>query len=302
MNVRRLALLVSVGAFAIAAAACGSDEAASNATDPSGTASVDTAPTDTEVGDTLPPVPGFAHPTGPDDVVIEYTELSGFTTPEYAFQQPPVVLISGDGNVYTTGPVVAIYPGPALPNIQVGTISEEAIQQLLTIAHDDGLFADIDYTEETMVADAPVATVTINVDGVSWVHSAYALGMDEPGAELSPERQTLREFTAQLTDLTATVGADQLGPVDVFEPTNYLIQPIVLDDPDSFGGGDIAPTVEEWPADSGVVLAEVGGCAVVPAEAVGDVFNDANQLTLFSQDGVTYQVIAVQQLPHRSCD
>ena len=112
-----------------------------------------------------PPPEGYAHPTGPDDVVIEYTELSGFTTREYAFQQPPMVLISGDGRVFTTGPQIAIYPGPALPNIQVGTITEEAVQQLLSIADDDGLFAEIDYTEESLVADASTATVTINVDG-----------------------------------------------------------------------------------------------------------------------------------------
>ena len=76
---------------------------------------------------------------------------------------------------------------------------------------------------------------------------------------------------------------------------------MIVDDPYSFGG-DIAPTVVEWPADSGVVLAEAGECVVVPAEAVGDLFVDADQLTLFSENDVVYQVIAVQQLPHRSCD
>ena len=183
MNRRHLFQLASVSALVVALAACGSDSSTSS--EESDDTTADTVPDgSTPAGvDTLP-VPqteGFAHPTGPDDEILNYSELSGFTTMEYAFQQPPMVLISGDGRVFTTGPQIAIYPGPALPNIQVGTITEEAVQQLLSIADDDGLFAEIDYTEESLVADASTATVTINVDGTSWVHAAYALGMDEPG-------------------------------------------------------------------------------------------------------------------------
>ena len=81
--------------------------------------------------DTLPLPEGFAHPTGPDDEIVNYSEVGGFTTMEYAFQQPPMVLISGDGRVFTDRTAVAIYPGPALPNIQVGTITEEGIQTVL---------------------------------------------------------------------------------------------------------------------------------------------------------------------------
>jgi len=300
MNRRRLVQFASVAALALALAACGSDGTASNdtGTDPGGSAEPGSDQGD---GDTLPAPEGYAHPTGPDDVVIEYTELSGFTTREYAFQQPPVVLISGDGRVFTTGPQIAIYPGPALPNIQVGTITEEAVQQLLSIADHDGLFAEIDYTEESLVADASTATVTINVDGTSWVHSAYALGMDEPGKTPSPERATLLEFTAQLTDLASTVGADQLGPVEAFEPANYLIQSVEAATPTTTPDG-IEPTIVDWPTTADVALVDATQCAVVSAESVGDLFTNADQLTYFVDDGVTYQVVAVQQLPQRTCD
>ena len=306
MNRRRLVQLASVAALTLAIAACGSDEAASNDTAAGATTDTDgTGPPGTDQGgvDTLPapPADGFAHPTGPDDVVIEYTEVAGFTTREYAFQQPPVVIISGDGRVFTTGPQIAVYPGPALPNIEVGTITEEAIQQLLSIASDDGLFAEIDYTEESMVADAPTATVTINVDGVSWVHSAYALGFDEPGKTPSPERATLLEFTQQLTDLAGTVGADQLGPVAAFEPENYLIQSSPIDTPTTTDDEALQPTIVDWPATAGVALADATECAVIAADSVGDLFTNADQLTYFTDAGVTYQVVAIQQLPHRAC-
>ncbi len=301
MNRRRLAQFASVAALAVALAACGSDGSTSNDAASGDTNGTGPAGTDQPRGNTLPPVPGYTHPTGPDDVVIEYSEVGGFTTREYAFQQPPMVLISGDGRVFTTGPQIAIYPGPALPNIQVGTISEEAVQQLLSIADAGGLFADIDYTEESRVADASTATVTINVDGESWVHSAYALGMDEPGTTPSPERTALREFTAQLSDLPGTVGADQLGPVDVFVPEHYLILASEVATPVTTGDDGIAPTLVDWPTTAGVALADAAECAVVAADAVGDLFTNANQLTYFDDGGVTYQVTAVQQLPGRGC-
>ena len=109
-----------------------------------------------------------------------------------------------------------------------------------------------------MVADASTATVTMNVDGATWVHSAYALGIDEPGKPVSPERAALREFTAQLSDLAGTVGADQLGPVDAFVPENYLIQATEAATPVTTGDDGIVPTVVDWPATAGVALADAG--------------------------------------------
>ncbi len=307
MNRRHLLQLASASALVLALAACGSD--GSSTSDQPGDTANGTAPEGTTTGtvDTLPLPEGFAHPTGPEDEILNYSELSGFTTMEYAFQQPPMVLISGDGRVFTTGPVAAIYPGPALPNIQVGTITEEGIQTILAAADAAGLFAEVDYEAETMVADASVATVTLNVDGVSWVHEAYALGIgagpDAPaGSEATPEREALLGFTTQLMDLPTMVGADQLGPVDTFEGDEYLIRVIPIDDPSSMGGDGIEPTIVEWPSDTGVVLADAGECSVVSAADVGDLFTSANQLTLFTEGDVTYQVIAVQRLPHRSCE
>jgi hypothetical protein len=307
MNRRQLFTLVSTSALVVALAACGSDgSASSDRTDDTAAGTTPDGPT-TGTVDTLPAAEGFAHPTGPDDEIINYSQVGGFTTREYTFQQPPVLLISGDGRVFTTGPVAAIYPGPALPNIQVGTITEEGIQTILAAADEAGLLAEVVYEAPTIVADASTASVTLNVDGVSWLHEAYALGLGAGpdaavGAESSPEREALLAFTTQLTDLSALVGADQLGPVVPFEAEEYLIQAIPVDDLSSFGGDGIEPTVIDWPATTGIALADAGECTVVSAADVGDLFTEANQLTLFAEGDVTYQVIAVQRLPHRSCD
>ena len=154
-----------------------------------------------------------------------------------------------------------------------------------------------------MVADASTATVTINVDGASWVHSAYALGIGRARqAGRRPSGRRCASSPPNSRTSPALVGADQLGPVDAFVPENYLIQATEAATPVTTGDDGIEPTVVDWPATAGVALADAADCAVVAADAVGDLFTNADQLTYFDDGGVIYQVTAVQQLPHRTCD
>ena len=158
----------------------------------------------------------ITHPSGADDVVFEYSEVGGFVPRSVAFQSPPVILISGDGRVFTPGAQIAIYPGPILPAIQVQTISELGIQRLLAAADEAGLYADIDYSADLNVADASTAMVTINVDGETWVHEAYALGIGAvPGqddeADVAAERAALARGDVEEPDgLVDASGGD--GP------------------------------------------------------------------------------------------
>ena len=59
--------------------------------------------------------------------------------------------------------------------------------------------------------------------------------------------------------------------------------------------------MEEWPADVSVRLADATECTVVPAGEVGDLLAAANQLTFFSDDGTTYQLLARPALPGSQC-
>ncbi len=255
--------------------------------------------------DSLPPVAsGFDHPLGADDVVIEYLEVGGFTTREFAFQQTPNVLVSGDGRVFGPGAQIEIFPGPLLPAVQVQSITESGIQTILAAADDAGLLTDVEYEQPTNSADAPTAQVTINVNGETFVHQASALGLAFPGGggeESSPERQALAGFIADLSDLPALVGAGELGEQRLFEPASYGIDALVIDDLAAYGTDGIEPTVVDWPAASAVRLAEVSPCTVVPADEVGAALAQANQLTFFTDDEVTYQVFAKPILPGTPC-
>ena len=206
-------------------------------------------------------------------MVIQYAEVGGFVPREFAFQQTPNVLVSGDGRVFGPGAQIEIYPGPLLPAVQVQSITEEGIQAILAAADEAGLFAQIDYEQPTNIADASTAQVTINVDGQTYVHEAYALGLanpGEPGEETTPERQALADFIAQLMDLPTLVGADQLGEQTMFEADEYGIEALVVDDLSVYGTDGIEPTVVDWPAEATVRLADAAMCTVVSADEVGE--------------------------------
>ena len=253
----------------------------------------------------LPPVAdGYQHPTGADDVVIEYAEVGGFVTREFAFQQTPNLLVSGDDRVFSPGAQIEIYPGPLLPAVQVQSITEEGVQAILAAADEAGLLQQIDYEQPTNIADASTARVTINVNGETFVHEAYALGLAFPGEgseEVAPERQALADFIAQLNDLGSLVGADQLGEQTIFEPAEFGIEAIVVDDLSAYGSDGIEPTVVDWLADASARLADASACIVVPAAEVGELPATANQLTFFTDDDVTYQVLVKPILPGTTC-
>ena len=273
------------------AAACGGD---------------DTGPASPSSESTLPPVDepaGYAHATGADDVVFSYAEVGGFTTREFAFQRTPNLLVSGDGRAFSPGAQIAIYPGPLLPAVQVQAITEAGIQGLLAAADEAGLLADVEYEQPTNIADATTARVEINVDGETFVHEAYALGIGGPGpdGESTPERQALATFIASLGDLPSLVGADNVGETELFEAAEYAIEALPVDDLSLFGSDGIEPTVQDWPSEVSVRLAEATECTVVPAADVGEVLAAANQLTFFDDAGVTYQVLARPVLPGSAC-
>ncbi len=255
--------------------------------------------------DSLPPVAeGYQHPTGADDVVVEYAEVGGFVPREFAFQQTPNVLVSGDGRVFGPGAQIAIFPGPLLPAVQVQPITEEGIQAILAAADEAGLLQEVDYEQPTNVADATTARVTISVNGETYVHEAYALGLalpGEDGQETTPQRQALADFIAELNDLPTLVGADALGEQTIFEPSEFAIEALVVDDLSAYGADGIEPTVVDWPADVSVRLADASECTVVPAAEVGETLAAANQLTFFDDGGVTYQVLARPVLPGSTC-
>ncbi len=282
-----LAALATVG-LGLVAVACGSD---------------DTQPASPSPDSTLPPVDdpaGYEHPTGADEVIVSYEEVGGFTTREFAFQRTPNALVAGDGRAFSPGAQIEIYPGPLLPAVQVWTMTEEQIQEVLRLADEAGLLEEVEYDQPDNIADATTAVVTINANGETFVHEAYALGIgDGPGgAESTPERQALLDFVGELSNITNTAAS---GEVVLYEPEAYAIEALPVDDLSAYGTDGIEPTIVDWPADASVRLADASSCTVIAADEVDEVFAAANQLTFFDDGGVVYQVLVRPVLPGRAC-
>jgi hypothetical protein len=297
MKRRSYTPLVAIAfALAVGLLACGDDFDSTTATQP--TTGV-TLPPVTDPVDTMPDEPdvdGIQHPTGADDVVLRIGYEGGFVPVDYAFLDLPTLLVTGDGRVIFQGPQIEIYPGPLLPNVQQRTISEAGIQALLRLAEEHDLFRDVIYDPNMMIADASDTVVTISAGGATYEHRAYALGMSgDDGNETDEARARLASFVDQASDIVTVAGADSLGPEEPFEAESYLIRARAADE--SALGGDVAPTIVDWPADAPVRLADAAECATVPVESFRDLFTAATQLTFFVDAAITYQLTVKPQLP-----
>ena len=280
---RSLLPLAVAGALALSLAACGDDSPAAPA---------DTLP----APGTTAPGSAFEHPTGADDVVLRIASVGGFVPVETAFQNLPTVLVAGDGRLIVTGPVIEIFPGPLLPNLQVRTITEAGIQELLGLAAEHGLFTQREYDGPTNVMDAPVTVVEIAAGGSVYDHRAYALGIEGGEPTDDEARRALAEFVAAATG-DFLVDNPELGPEQPYTSDTFLVQPTVVND---LSGYEIEPTVTDWPAELEPLVG--GACTEVPASVVGEMFAAANQLTLFTSGDQQFSLAVKPLLPDDRCE
>lgn len=285
---RRTTPIIMSVLLAFALTACG-DDSVEPVAEPNGTTAPPTIPP-TNGPDSV----GYQHPTGADEVVVSIAQEGGFAPAEMIFASMPSFLVSGDGRQFTPGPQIAIYPGPLLPNIQVADLGEEGVQEFLALADEHGLLQERDYESPTNIADATDTVVTIRVGGETYAHRAYALGfeagLDQSGAEVDdPARQQLAAFVAAVTSSASPETTS-------FEPERFLVRATPVDD---LTGYEVEPTILPWPIE--IDLGSADDCIEIPAEAIGATFADANQLTFFEQEGLTYQLAVKPALPGMTC-
>ena len=256
-------------------------------------------------GDPPPPASGDQHPADPDAVVLSITDVGGFVPSDRTFTNVPRLLVTGDGRVIQEGPVIAIYPGPLLPNLLQRSITEAGIQRLIDLADEHGLLGDETYTQPGNIADASDTIVTITVDGETFEHRAYALGLGggPDGGETDPSRTRLFDFVVAAMDLASDPEADEIGPEEPYRTDSYLIRALEAETTEPTGDApiDIEPTLVDWPSDAPVGLAAAAECAEVPTNPFAQLFEDANQLTRFVDDGVAYSLAVTPRVPGRSC-
>jgi len=241
---------------------------------------------------------GDSSPAALDEVVLRIGYQGGYVAPGTDFVRLPTLLVTGDGRAFTPGVTAAVFPGPLLAPLMERSITRAGIDALLALADDAGLLGaapDYSFVSEPMVADAPDTVVEITVNGTTYEHRAYALGLEAvDGSPNSPARDNLQRFVDTVADLAAAAGAANVGPHQPFVPDRYRLQAMVVD-PTLWT--DPAPTVVAWPAGTGVALASATDCASLAAGVGDDLFADATQLTLFQEDDLVYQLAVAGVLP-----
>ena len=94
------------------------------------------------------------YPRAAEGLVLRAEYTGGFVSPSVTAARLPLVSVYADGRVLSEGPVAAIYPGPALPNLQEQQIDQGAVQDLVDRAMAAGV------AETSDLGTPPVADAT----------------------------------------------------------------------------------------------------------------------------------------------
>lgn len=260
--------------------------------------------------------PSAAPPTRPDQLVLRIERVGGFLPVGVAEASVPVLSIYGDGRVIVEGPVPAIYPGPALPNLQVQRIGADDVSVLVGMALAAGV-RDTGDLGRPAVADAATTRFTVVTAGGTYVREAYALlestghprigtpiGVDSPGPDQLAARRRLTDLYRSLTDLDTTLGSGAVG-----RSTPYAADAVAaVVTPYEQPTDGPAQSPRPWPGPElpGDPLGGQGGLSCVSATgsaatALLDAARQANALTPWiSADGRAWSVRFRPLLPDES--
>ncbi len=293
---KRLPLLLAVAALAGAACSGGASPA------PSGSpAAASPGPTD---------VPnGTAPPTDRTGLLLRIDVGGGLVPPQFPLVQLPQVAIYADGRMITPGPMIEIYPGPALPNLQVTMLSQAGLARVVDLARAAGLVGSDRVLQAQGIADAPATVFTAVLDGQRHVTSAIALGSESgiavPEADV-PVRRALLALEQALVDVRSVPGS----VVGDDRPYAWTALRVVVtrdlgsDDP------QVRPGVIGWPLQPGLdafgeaVTADGSlRCGVLEGEHLATIraaLAQSNELTRWQSGATQYRLLLRPLYPDES--
>jgi len=251
---------------------------------------------------------GIDHPTRADQLVLRLEYQGGFVPYEYNLKRVPGWSLFGDGTVIVEGPVIEIYPGPAMPNLLAFTLTEEAVQTILEAARDAGLLdGDASYGYPC-IADAADTVFTVSAGGTTSVVSAYALEFSDPAMnDACPDvdteaRAKLLEFSRMIGDLQSWLPEGSIGVEQPYDPTEMRVFVLPYQ-----GEPDLPQGETEWPLSQPLVAfgepvadGNEARCGVVSGDDLAELLplaQQANELTPWTSGGEQYRLIFRPLLP-----
>jgi hypothetical protein len=241
----------------------------------------------------------ISHPTGPTDLVLRVSVSGGLIGPSVRLTGFPSLSLYGDGRLIMPGAQIEIYPGPAMPSLQVTRVTEAGMQRILRAARSAGLLGPDRHYDYQGIMDAGTTTFTVNAGGA--IHRISAVALSE-GQDLSrvPEderepRRLMAAFQQDLSDVRGRLGADVAGPDEPYVPTAIRIvamksDPKGADDPNMV-------KIVDWPLADLATFGEprlsatvrCGDLTGADLEKVRAVLTSSHQLTFWRSGGRFYQ-------------
>lgn len=152
---------------------------------------------------------------------LRIDQIGGLVTPAMLATRLPVVAVYPDGRVIDQGPQIAIYPSPALPNIQLRRISTADVGRLVARAVSAGVTAAKDYGQPAAVDATNIRFTVRTASGIRTTEIPALL--EAGGSDLTPPQQAARRAARALydalTDLPATLGRSAVGDSAPYTPT-----------------------------------------------------------------------------------
>jgi hypothetical protein len=246
------------------------------------------------------PSAGGSAPASADQLVLRVEQGGGIAGNRGQATKLPQVSVYADGRVISVGPTTAIYPGPALPNLQVRTVAPATVDEL--VAQGKALAGAGDLGRPA-IADG--TTTTITVQGRKII--VYALHEAQPSdSSLTPAQQEARRkvlaFAEQLTGLPAA--ADLPAPVSyvpqsvaaIAQPWTKATQDLVSDPP-------VTPWIGPALPGEAVPGGNQQGCVTVTGDDAAKLLTaakTANQNTPWKSGTETWRVTFRPLLPDES--
>lgn len=284
-------LIPTLLALALLAAACGADTAGdqdTTTTTPPDTTTT-TPPTEVPRGDT-------------DGVLLQVGYEGGFAPIEFVVNRIPAFTLFTDGTLLLEGPVAAIFPGPALPNIQQTRLDEQTLADIIELIDIIGLpnMTEVRNNDAAnFVADATDTVVRYFDGNGTHLFSVYALGIGEgPGGQNNPVPDEVLNLGVLIDTLSR---AGFAVPTEPYVPT--ALQLVLLSDDQVFVDAEFANTID-WPfGDLAIADFESNGflsCTTLEGDAVAaalEALGGANGTTLYALDGAEHRILARPLLP-----
>ena len=237
----------------------------------------------------------------PDTAVLQVGYLPHGLRPPGSLPDLPFWTLYGDGRLLTPGARPAIYPGAALPPVQVARVAADAVERIAREARAAGVNGTKRDYGDVGVMDASTTFFRLAGEHSSAAAEVYAL---ETGNG-NEHRRRLQRLLTNLTDLDRWLGAGTVGAEQAYEPAAVAVyaRPYRPHDHRAY---DLPPEQAlAWtgPDPAAGTATEAGRCTVLTGAALAGTLpglRRSHELTRWTYAGQSWGFQLRPLLPHES--